>query len=69
MNLLYCINSALCRGVKIGDDLFIETQLNEIDKEDTLKPKNTTRVSLSIYKVSETIEEIDKLREKEINAV
>ena len=53
MEIIYYIDSELCKGVQVGDDLYIETELKPLEKDDELEDSDTTRFELTMYKVSE----------------
>ena len=54
MEIIYYIDSEICRGVQIEDDLYIETELRSLEKDDDdLEDRDTTRFELTLYKVSE----------------
>ena len=55
MGIIYYIDSEICQGVQIGDDLYIEAVLKSLEKDDDddLEDRDTTRFELTMYKVSE----------------
>ena len=57
MTILYYIDSAICKGIKVGNDLYVEAQLKSLEKGETLDGRDRTKVKLTIYKVSESYEE------------
>ena len=54
MTILYYIDSAICKGIKVGNDLYVEAQLKSLESGETLEGRDRTKVKLTIYKVSET---------------
>ena len=57
MAILYYIDSAICKGIKVGNDLYVEAQLKSLERGETLDGRDKTKVKLTIYKVSESWEE------------
>ena len=53
LEIIYYIDSEICKGVQVGDDLYIETELKSLEKDDDIEDRDTTRVELTMYKVSE----------------
>ena len=53
LEIMYYIDSEICKGVQVGDDLYIETELKSLEKDDDIEDRDTTRFELTMYKVSE----------------
>ena len=54
MTLKYLISSSICRGVKVGDDLYIEGDLQTLEEIDEINEKPSCLVQLELFKVSGT---------------
>ena len=53
MKLRYYINSEVCKGIEVGNDLYIESQIKHLGKADRVDQPDTERMSLTFSKVSE----------------
>ena len=49
----YFIDSELCRGIKIGSDLYVEGEIKHIQNTCNISEENISRVRLTLLKVSE----------------
>ena len=52
MDLKHYISSSLCRGIRVGEDLYIEGDINILEEFEKHKGKN--RMQLTLYKVSQS---------------
>ena len=60
MEIKYYIDSEICTGVQIDDDLYIEAEFASLEKDEILEGRDTTKMKLSFYKVSEQEGEIKR---------
>ena len=60
MEIKYYIDSEICNGVKVEDDLYIEASFASLEKDEVLEGRDTTKMKLSFYKVSEQSFEIKR---------
>lgn len=52
MILKYYIDSQVCKGIMVGSDLYIESKLQHLPRDDKFD-QDTLRVRLTLSKVSE----------------
>ena len=64
MEIKYYIDSEICSGVKVDDDLYIEAEFASLEKDEVLEGRDTTKMKLSFYKVSEQENEIKEIKRR-----